>query len=100
MKTWISLISAMILTFLGVGSLVAARTQASQGIVPALTGSRIAVMGGQADRALSKVGEPDHLVQWAQNPGPRTPQPGGQTSSKKKALNPRTNLPPVTPSPG
>jgi hypothetical protein len=93
MKTWISLISVMIFAFLGVGSLFAAPTEASQGVAPALTVSRIAVTGSPADRTLAKVGGPDRFVQWAQNVDPRTPKPTGQTSTKRKALDPRTGLP-------
>jgi hypothetical protein len=97
MKNCTSLISIMIFAFLGVGSLFAARTQARRGVAAALTGSRIAVPGAPADRALTKVGGPDHLVELAQKPDPRTPKPTGQTSTKKKALDPRTNVPPVPP---
>jgi hypothetical protein len=100
MKTWINLIFIMIFAFLGVGSLFAASTEASQGVAPALTGSGMAVTGASADRTLTKVGGPDRFVQWAQNTDPRIPQPSGQTSSKKKTLDPRTNMPPPPPTHG
>ena len=83
MKTCIRLISIMIFAFLGVGSLFAARTGASQGVAPALTGSRIAT-----------------TVELAQNMDPRTPKPTAQTSTKKKALNPRSPWPPHWPTNG
>jgi hypothetical protein len=93
MKTWISLISIMIFGFLGVGSMFAAPTEASQGVATALAESRIAATAGPADRALTKVGGPDRPVELAQKPDPRTPKPTGQTSTKKKALDPRTGYP-------
>jgi Zn-dependent protease len=100
MKTWMSLISIMIFGFLGVGSLFAAPTETGQGVAPALTGSRVAVTGGPADGALAKVGGPDRFVELAQNPGPRAPKLTGQTGTKKKALGPRTNVPPPAPTHG
>lgn len=93
MKTCVNLISFTIFGFLGVGSLFTARTRPTQGATAALTGSRIAVTRGPADRALIKVGGPDRLVELAQKTDPRIPRPTGQTSTKKKVLNPRTGLP-------
>ena len=74
-----------------------ARADASQGVAPALTGSRMAVTGGPADGTLAKVGGADRFVHWAQNADPRIARPTGQSSTKRKALNPRTNVPPVRP---
>ena len=83
----------MIFALLGVGSLFAAGTKASQGVAPALTGNHIVVKGGPAERELTKVSGPSRFVELAQNPDPRTPKPTGQTSTKKKVLDPRTGLP-------
>ena len=107
MKISASLISTMTVgSFLVVGSLCAARTEAftSRHIAVASTENRIAVRGVPADQALRKIGGADRLFELATstptNPcvvGPQAPKPVAQTNTKKKILSPTIAPPPCAP---